>query len=127
MINSWIPDIIKQVARDLRKKMTISERIFWEAVRWDKLWERVLRQKIFYVYTEYDGQDRYIIPDFYIASKKLIIEIDGSIYKVSDVLKLDKIKEELIYKRGFDIIRITNSEVKNDIEKVIQKIKQKLI
>jgi very-short-patch-repair endonuclease len=34
---------------------------------------------------------RYIISDFYIAKKKLIIEIDWSIHKLSEVLNLDKI------------------------------------
>lgn len=125
MIN-YIPDNIKEVARNLRKNMTKSEKIFWEAVRWDKLWERVLRQKIFYVYTEDNNVNRYIIPDFYIASKKLIIEIDGSIHKISDILHLDKIKEDLIINRWFNIIRFTNEEVENNIENVIQKIKQKL-
>jgi very-short-patch-repair endonuclease len=106
--------------------MTKSERIFWEAIRWDILWERVLRQKIFYAYTEYSWLDRFIIPDFYIAKKKLIIEIDWSIHKVSDVLKLDKVKEELILNKWFDIIRFTNNEIEKDIGTVIQKIKQKL-
>jgi very-short-patch-repair endonuclease len=54
---------------------------------------------VFYIYTENNSFNRYIIPDFYIASKKLIIEIDGSIHKVSEVLNLDKIKEELILQR----------------------------
>jgi len=125
-MSNYIPDNIKEVARKLRKNMTKSEKIFWEAVRWDKLWERVLRQKIFYVYTESNWINRYIIPDFYIASKKLIIEIDWSIHKISDILKLDKIKEGLIINRWFDIIRFTNDEVENNIENVIQKIKQKL-
>ena len=124
-MSNYIPDNIKEVARKLRKNMTKSEKIFWEAVRWDKLWERVLRQKIFYVYTESNWINRYIIPDFYIASKKLIIEIDWSIHKISDILKLDKIKEGLIINRWFDIIRFTNDEVENNIENVIQKIKQK--
>ena len=125
-MSSYIPDIIKQAARDLRKNMTKSERIFWQNVRWDKLWERVLRQKIFYVYTENDWMNRYIIPDFYIASKKLIIEIDWSIHKLSTILSLDKIKEDLILKRWFNIIRITNNEIENNIEKVILRIKEEL-
>ncbi len=70
--------------------------------------------------------NRYIIPDFYIASKKLIIEIDWSIHKLSTILSLDKIKEDLILKRWFNIIRITNNEIENNIEKVILRIKEEL-
>ena len=121
-----VPIQIKEVARQLRKNLTKSERIFWEAVRKDVVWERILRQKILYVYTEYNGFDRFIIPDFYIASKKLIIEIDWSIHKLSEIMKLDKIKDELILQRWFNIIRITNEEIENNIEKVICKIKDKI-
>jgi len=39
----------------------------------------------------------------------------------------DKVKEELIQQRGFNIIRFTNKDVENNIEKVLHKIKQKLI
>ena len=120
-----IPENIKIVAKKLRKNQTKTEKMLWDRIKNDKLWVRVLRQKIFYVYTESNWINRYIIPDFYIASKKLIIEIDGSIHKISDILKLDKIKEDLIINRWFDIIRFTNDEVENNIENVIQKIKQK--
>ena len=122
----YIPDNIKIIARELRKKMTKAERIFWENVRKDKIWERILRQKIFYVYTENSWLDRFIIPDFYISKKKIIIEIDGSIHKLDKILKLDKIKDELIKNRWFKIIRITNEEIYNNIDKVIEKIKKEI-
>ena len=118
-----IPGTLKNAARELRKNMTSSEKKLWEEIRWDKLWERVLRQKVFYVYTENSGLDRYIIPDFYIASKILIIEVDGSIHKLSEILILDKIKQD----KWFNFIRIANDEIEQDIEKVIIKIKHKLI
>ncbi len=121
-----IPDRLKEIARDLRNNMTESEKLLWNHIRWDTLWVRILRQKIFYVYTENNWYDRFIIPDFYIANKKLIIEVDGSIHKVSEIMNLDKIKDELIMKRWFKILRITNEEIQNDIQKVLIKIKQEL-
>ena len=122
----FVPNSIKNIARELRKNMTKAEKIFWNNVRYNKLWERVLRQKIFYVYTENSGQERFIIPDFYIAKKKLIIEIDGSIHKLDKILKLDNIKDELIKNRWFNIIRITNEEIYENIEKVLEKIKAEI-
>jgi very-short-patch-repair endonuclease len=71
-------------------------------------------------------QEIYIIPDFYIAKKKLIIEIDWSIHKLSEVLNLDKIKDELIEQKWFDILRITNEEIYSDLKNVINTIKHKL-
>ena len=53
----------------------------------------------------------------------MIIEIDGSIHKLDEILKLDNIKEELIRKRGFEIIRITNEEIYDDINWVIESLK----
>lgn len=118
---------LKEVARDLRKNMTPSEKKLWIYIRKWQLWEMVLRQKVFYVYTEDSWQERFIIPDFYIAKKKLIIEVDWWIHKLSQVLKLDKIKEKLILQRWFQIIRFTNEEIQTDIKKVILTIKNTLI
>jgi len=121
-----IPENIKIIARKLRSNQTKAEEILWNEINNDKLWFRVLRQKIFYVYTENNLQERYIIPDFYIAKKKLIIEIDWSIHKLSEVLNLDKIKDELIEQKWFDILRITNEEIYSDLKNVINTIKHKL-
>jgi very-short-patch-repair endonuclease len=49
-----------------------------------------------YIFTENNGQDRFIIPDFYCAEKKLIIEVDGGIHNEQEILNLDNIKQELI-------------------------------
>ncbi len=121
-----IPSSMKIISRELRKNLTKAEKIFWENVRYDRLGVRVLRQKIFYVYTENNWLDRFIIPDFYIASKKLIIEIDGSIHKLDRILKLDNIKDELIKKRWFKIIRFTNEQIYKNVDMVIEKIKNEI-
>ena len=118
-----IPENIKIVARELRKNQTKAEKILWNNIRNDKLWVRILRQKIFYVYTEHSWLDRYIIPDFYVAKNKLIIEVDWSIHNLDDILNLDKIKDELIENRWFKILRITNDEIYNNLNFVINKIK----
>ncbi|MBT3728704.1 DUF559 domain-containing protein [bacterium] len=47
-------------------------------------------------------------------------------HDIEEVLILDIEKEELIKQKGINIIRITNKEIKDDINKVVQKIKQKL-
>lgn len=121
-----IPVNIKNVAKELRNNQTDTEKYLWDNIKSDKLWVRVLRQKIFYVYTEFNWQDRFIIPDFYIAKSKLIIEVDWWIHKVSDILKLDKIKEELIIRRWFKLLRFTNDEVLKNIEKVLSEIKKEI-
>ena len=121
-----IPEIIKEAARNLRNNMTKSEELLWNELKDKKLWVRFLRQRPVYVYTENSWLDRYIIPDFYCSSKGLIIEVDWNIHDIEEVLILDKEKEELIKQKWTKILRITNEEIYENIDKVILKIKQKL-
>lgn len=121
-----IPEIIKEAARNLRNNMTKSEELLWEKLKDKKLWVRFLRQRPVYVYTENSWFDRYVIPDFYCSLKDLIIEVDWSVHDLKEVLILDREKEQLLKQKWTEIIRITNEEIINDIDNVIQKIKQKL-
>ena len=121
-----VPKIIKEAARNLRNNMTKSEELLWNILKDKKLWYRFLRQKPVYVYTENNWLDRYIIPDFYCSSKNLIIEVDWSVHDLEEVLKLDEVKNELINNKWLNILRIENKEISNNIDKVIQKIKQEL-
>lgn len=58
----------KEHRRELRKSMTPEERILWSQIKEDRLGVRFCRQHSFGPY----------VVDFYCASKKLIIELDGN-------------------------------------------------
>ena len=122
MYNPYIPDIIKITARELRKNMTISEKIFWDKVRNRKLYYKFERQKPFYLYTENSWLDRYIIPDFICIKLKIIIEIDWNIHNKKNVLNLDKEKEKLLFQKGFRVIRFKNYDINNEIDKVVSNL-----
>lgn len=62
------------------------------------------------------------IADFYSHELKLVIEVDGSIHKVKDVMENDIIREADIVSFGIKVIRFTNAEVRNDIVNVIERI-----
>ncbi|MCH8519003.1 endonuclease domain-containing protein [Candidatus Gracilibacteria bacterium] len=117
-----IPDIIKQVARDLRKNMTIGECQFWNTVKSEKIGIRMNRQAPIYLFTENSGLDRYIIADFYCPEKKLIIEIDGSIHHREDVYLLDREKENFLSQTGYQVLRFTNAEVQKSMKVIIETI-----
>jgi len=121
--NIKIPDIIKQVARDLRKNQTFSEKILWNELRFDKLWFRFLRQKPIHIYTENDWLNRFVIPDFYCDDKKLIIEVDWNIHDLKEILELDIEKEIFLNNLWIKVIRIKNEDIENNLKKVIEKIK----
>jgi very-short-patch-repair endonuclease len=68
-------EVAKIICRDLRKRQTKAEEIFWQAVRNRKfLGNKFLRQHpIFY---DLKGKESFFIADFYCHEKKLIVELD---------------------------------------------------
>lgn len=121
-----IPNIITETARELRKNMTLAEKELWKYLRYDTIGYRFLRQKPLYIYTEDWWLDRFIIPDFYCHEKKLIIEIDGRIHNIHEVRQLDIVKEELVEKQWMRVLRFSNEDIINDLDKVILGIKMEL-
>lgn len=102
-------------ARSLRRKQTRAETIFWEAIRGKKyLGLKFTRQKPLY---------RYIV-DFYCAELKLAIEIDGSSHYGSEKAAQDRFRTNYLKDRGIKIRRYTNEEVINDIDLVLENLKQ---
>ena len=118
-----IPNIIKETSKKLRNNMTESEIILWSFIKWWKLWINFLRQKPMYVYTEYNWQDRFIIPDFYCHEKKIILEIDWSVHNLKEIYLLDKYKKELLNNKWYKVIRIKNEDIKNNVNDVLKTIK----
>lgn len=60
--------------------------------------------------------------DFYSSEIKLIIEIDGSIHKLKENKQYDKIREDVLIKSGYKILRFTNDQVLYNINFVIKEI-----
>ena len=121
-----IPEIIKLTARKLRNNMTWAEKVLWVNINKKVLNVKFLRQKPIFVYTENSWLDRFIIADFYCHSKKLIIEVDWTIHNIPEILELDLHKEKLLRNIWYNVIRIKNDEVFENIDNVIEKIKAKL-
>ena len=116
-----IPDLIKQVSRNLRKNMTKCEIILWNELKSRKLnWKKFLRQFSIYVYTENSWLDRYIIPDFICKEYKIIIELDWNIHNLNEIYVLDKFKEKLLTKLWYKILRFKNIEIENNLQNVLK-------
>jgi very-short-patch-repair endonuclease len=111
--------IIKQATRELRKKQTESEQVFWDIVRNRKfLGLKFLRQRP--IIFECNNQKRFFIADFYCAEKRIILEIDGKIH--ADQKEYDELRTYIINILGKKVIRIKNEELKD-----IDKLKEKLV
>ncbi len=122
-----IPKEIVAVSRELRKNMTQSEKIFWSHIKWEKLWVKFLRQHPVHILTEDNWFHRFVIPDFYNHTHKVIVEIDGSIHNTPEVVELDREKELLLSKRWYTVIRFTNSEISGNIQRCISQLQNSLI
>ena len=63
----------------------------------------------------------------YCHSKKLVIEIDGSIHDLEEMKIEDELRQKELEALGLEVIRFTTKEITNELESVLQKIEKHLI
>lgn len=109
--NPNVYGILKQFARKNKQPLTESEDILWQALRNRKLGAKFRRQHPI---------DSYIA-DFISLEVKLIIEVDGEIH--NSTKEYDDNRTAALNQLGFKVIRFSNKEVKNNLQKVLEDIK----
>ncbi len=102
--------LLKEKAKEARKKPTEAESIIWERLRNKQIGYKIRRQHVI---------DRFIV-DFVCLEKMTIIEIDGKIHDTQ--IEEDRERTEILNKLGFSVIRFSNDEVITSIDEVIKKI-----
>jgi very-short-patch-repair endonuclease len=103
-------------AKKMRRHPTLAEKKLWlEYLRGHKL--RFLRQRPI---------DNFIV-DFYCASCKLVIEIDGDSHFSEDAQVYDQHRTSILEGYGLRVIRFTNDEVLHSFDAVCEGIEQVLI
>ena len=108
---------LKQVSRQLRNNATCAEKMLWDRLRKRQLGQLFYRQKPVGEY----------IADFYCPKAKLVIEVDGRYHADKNAKEYDKIRDEYIEGLGLTVIRFTNSDIIERIERVLDKIADHLI
>ena len=103
-------------AKELRKNMTEAEKVLWGYLKGGLNGLKFRRQHPIGVY----------IADFYCHAIKLAIELDGKIHDKPEVKILDEQRESELRNWGYEVIRFTNQELFQNIEKVLQTIKKKV-
>jgi very-short-patch-repair endonuclease len=101
----------------MRTNPTEAESVLWKHLRNKQLGYRFRRQQII---------DDYIV-DFVCLEKQLIIEVDGKYHANGEQIELDAHREVNLESKGYHIIRFTNEEVTNNIDQVIEHIKNLLL
>ena len=71
------------------------------------------------------GIDRYVV-DFYCPELRLAVEIDGGYHLSLDMKDYDQVRQATIEALGIKFLRFSNQEIKNDLEKVVDNIKNSL-
>ena len=62
------------------------------------------------------------IADFYCHQHKLVIEVDGSIHQLPEIIKNDLEKQSFLENEGLRVLRFTNKEVFEQLDKVLNLI-----
>lgn len=112
---------IKEIATRKRNNPTPSEIILWQIIRNRQLMRRkFLRQHPLIYDTDRNASEFFFfIPDFYCASEKLIIELDGPMHEFQK--EKDYRREDILASLNLRVLRIRNEEL-NNIELVKLKI-----
>jgi very-short-patch-repair endonuclease len=101
---------LKEIAKDLRKNMTLSEVLLWKKLR--------NKQMMGYDFDRQKPIDKYIV-DFYCKQLSLVIEIDGSSHNNEDVYNKDVERQKQLEGLGIKFLRFNDLEVKKSLPQVL--------
>ena len=104
----------KEKKRFLRKVQTQEEEFVWKLLRGNKTGLKWRRQVSIGQY----------VADFYCASKRIALELDGNQHLTISGKDYDSIRDELFGLNGIKIIRISNDQLNSDPTIVYQKINE---
>jgi len=111
---------VTDLCRQLRNNPTLSEKILWNEIRRRNVGgHKFLRQFPIFIVNGV-GRKSFYIADFYCAKLKLVIEVDGPIHLLKK--EYDDNRDFVMKEWGFNILRFTNGEVMNDVDKVIERL-----
>ncbi len=103
-------------AKYLRKNMTDAEKLLWQKLRNKQLGIKFRRQQII---------EGYVV-DFYCEFAKLVVEVDGEIHENAEQKEKDEHRRKVFEDRGLREIRFENYQVENDIDCVVDEIRNRL-
>ncbi len=106
-----------QRAKELRRDMTLAEKILWQELRANKLGVHFRRQQVIAGF----------IVDFYCHKAALVIEVDGDIHDLQQ--EEDAKREKVFGEMELRIVRFRNEEVMRDASRsaVLGKIRKLVI
>ncbi len=105
---------LKEFRKELRQNLTPAEAILWTHLK-----SRQLNGKRF---TKQHSINNYIV-DFYCASEKLIIELDGEVHNNPSAQEYDKMRSKHLEAFGHTVIRFENKMIFDVLPSVLNEIR----
>ncbi|MGD0591492.1 MAG: DUF559 domain-containing protein [Bacteroidota bacterium] len=104
---------LKQIARKLRKDMTLSEILLWQHIKG--------KQLLGYDFHRQKPIDEYVV-DFYCPRLKLVLEIDGDSHEGKE--EEDKIRQEKMESLGLTVLRFWDWDVKDNVDGIVEHLRE---
>jgi len=108
---------LKDIRRSLRRDSTPAELLLWKELRNRKFLNLKFKRQY--------SIGNYIV-DFYCANPRLIIELDGAVHFEKEQKEKDRYRDENLKDMNYKVLRFSNEEVLNDIEKVLGQIEKSI-
>ncbi len=106
-------DRFRTRARNLRASQTSAEAKLWQALR--------NRQLAHWKFRRQHAIDRYVV-DFVSLAGKLIVEVDGVTHAEPANIARDEERTKALEAFGFLVVRVSNTDVYDNLEGVIEMI-----
>ena len=103
---------LKELARELRRRSTLSEILLWKQLKGKRMFG--------YDFDRHKPIDHYIV-DFYCAKLRLAIEIDGKSHW--QIGEKDRSRQSQLEELGIRFLRFPDIMVKRDINNVLSSIR----
>ena len=100
-------------ARELRRSLTKHEARLWIRLR-------RLRERGFHIRRQAPFRGYYL--DFVCFQRRLVIELDGGQHNEEAALAHDRVRDAVLERKGFQVLRVWNRQVNEDIEAVMDQI-----
>jgi very-short-patch-repair endonuclease len=104
------------LARALRNRPTDAEQILWKHLR--------LKQIEGFKFRRQQPIDNYVV-DFVCLEKRIVIEVDGGQHATHN--EEDIVRDTYLRQHGFDVLRFWNNEVIQNINGVLEVIRERCL
>lgn len=104
---------LKELAKKLRKEMTLSEVLLWQELKGKNM--------LGYDFDRQKPIDNYIV-DFYCKAMKLVIEVDGNYHNHDEMPEKDEIRQMRLESLGVRFLRYSEIEIQYNLKFILNDI-----